>query len=464
MPSSHDLHPPTVAIIGAGASGTLAAIHLLRRARQPFEVVLFDRLSAPGHGIAYGSEVEAHLLNVRAGNMSGLPDEPRHFVDWLHQADVGDEWRVAVPTDFVPRQLYARYLEATLRAAQASATSGVRLTVRQEEVTALAPDQRTLALDGGATLTADRSVLALGNFLPQPLLGYQAPSDSGVYDDPWAAASLDGLDPASPVLLVGTGLTMIDVVVSLVLERRHTGPISAVSRRGLLPRVHGGPGGYTRAWVESELPSDTLGLLRRVRQEVGVAAEAGHDWRGVVDSLRPVTQALWQRASAGERERFLRHVQPYWDTHRHRIAPRIGRVVAEVQATGQLSVRAGRVTRIEPGPTGVRVDVAARRGGHWSTDVARVINCTGPAVNVNRLNDPLVASLLAGGLVRPDALNLGLATTAEGRLVDASGSPTERLFTLGPMRRGELWETTAVPDIRAQAARLGEVLLGELRN
>jgi uncharacterized NAD(P)/FAD-binding protein YdhS len=112
----------------------------------------------------------------------------------------------------------------------------------------------------------------------------------------------------------------------------------------------------------------------------------------------------------------------------------------------------------------VRVDVAARRGGHWSTDVARVINCTGPAVNVNRLNDPLVASLLAGGLVRPDALNLGLATTAEGRLVDASGSPTERLFTLGPMRRGELWETTAVPDIRAQAARLGEVLLGELRN
>ena len=175
-----------------------------------------------------------------------------------------------------------------------------------------------------------------------------------------------------------------------------------------------------------------------------------------------MTQAVWKRASTVERERFLRHVQPYWDTHRHRIAPRIGRLVAAAQATGQLSVRAGRIGRVEPGPDGVRVEVSLRRGGHWTAEVARVINCTGPAVNVHRLNEPLVASLLAAGLARPDALNLGLATTYDGRLVDASGSPSQRLFSLGPMRRGELWETTAVPDIRVQAARLSEVLLGEL--
>jgi uncharacterized NAD(P)/FAD-binding protein YdhS len=181
-----------------------------------------------------------------------------------------------------------------------------------------------------------------------------------------------------------------------------------------------------------------------------------------VDSLRPLTQAIWQRMPSVERERFLRHLQPYWDAHRHRVAERIGQVVADTRANGQLTVWAGRLSRFDSVPGGVGVEIAGRRGNRWTTEVARIINCTGPAVNVERMADPLVASLLAGGLGRPDTSGLGLETTTDGRLVNANGEPSQRMFSVGPMRRGELWETIAVPDIRIQAARLAEVLVSEL--
>jgi uncharacterized NAD(P)/FAD-binding protein YdhS len=195
-------------------------------------------------------------------------------------------------------------------------------------------------------------------------------------------------------------------------------------------------------------------MLRQIRGD----ARTIEDWRAVIDGLRAVTQSTWQAASATERARFLRHVQPFWDTHRHRVAPRIGRLIGEARASGQLQVMAGRLLGLD----GSRVRVAPRGRSEVRFEVARVINCTGPATSFEGLEEPLLDRLRTQGLAAMDELGLGFRTVEDGRLIDAQGRPSTRLFSLGPMRRGELWETTAIPDIRLQAAHLAQTLVAEL--
>ena len=451
-----DEHLPTIAIVGAGASGTLTAVQLLRRASHPLRVLLFERAPASARGVAYGTTFDDHLLNVRAGSMSGFPDDPPCCVNWLHARGVA-----SAPTDFVSRRLYGEYLGETLDEAKRAAAEGVKLQVRNDEVVGIGSDSTTIQLRDGEEIHADRVVLALGNFAPRSLLRNQ-PSDPRVQDDPWASSATAQLDPDAAVLLVGTGLTFVDVVLSLLVQRGHRGPIYAVSRRGLLPQVHADVSPYPRTWTDDELVPTARGLLRAVRTEVREAAARGADWRSVVDSLRPATQRAWLRASPAERERFLRHVQPYWDTHRHRIASQVGAVLAGALESGQLRTMAGRLVSIEPNSEGVHVEVALRRGGQWSAEVARVINCTGPAADLRAAGVWLVSGLLESGLVRQDPLRLGLETAKEGRVVDAHGSPSRTLFAVGPLRKGALWESTAMPEIRVQAAELAELLLREV--
>jgi uncharacterized NAD(P)/FAD-binding protein YdhS len=437
------LTAPIVAIVGAGASGTLAAIHVLRRARRPTRVVLIDRQSPPGKGVAYGTTDPLHLLNVRAAGMSAFADDPQHLASWA-KSD---------PAEFLPRQLYARYLSETLRAAQADASSGVTLEVRRDEVIDLSDDACALHLSSGEWMECARVVLALGNFSPRHLRLASANCFFQLHQDPWSPSALEGLGSGDAVLLVGTGLTMVDVVVSLIGTRGHRGQIYAVSRRGQLPQVHAEIGPQPAPAVE-DLPPSALGALRAVRR----AATREADWRSIVDGLRPVTQSIWQSFSPVERERFVRHVQPYWDTHRHRIAPRVGQLVAEARDADQLHVFAGRLVAAN----GAQVHIKLRNAGERWLEVKRVINCTGPETNPVRLEDPLVQHLLERGLASADSLGLGFNTVAGGRLVDARGQASQRVLSLGPMRRAELWETIAVPDIRVQAAELAELLVSEL--
>jgi uncharacterized NAD(P)/FAD-binding protein YdhS len=453
--------PPTVGIVGGGASGTLTALQLLRQAARPLRVVLLERGSNEALGAAFSTRDPLHLLNVRAGAMSAFPDAPRDFVDWL-----AEQRELAEPPveagEFVARRRYAAYLRDRLRSAAAAARPGVTLEVWRDSVVRVAANPPRLALASGRSLPVDRVVLALGNFQPRslPLRG----PPGMVRDDPWAPSALAGVPSAGGVLLVGTGLTMVDAVVSLVASQGHTGPIYGVSRRGLLPRVHVAVGAPNESWAEVTFATTTRGLVRQVRARAEGAAAAQRDWRTVLDGLRPDTQKLWRGLPPTERERFLRHVVPYWDTHRHRIAPRVGQILADAQASGQLRVWAGRVLGGEPVADGgaLRVQIGLRRDGVVEVEVERVLNCTGPATDYERVDEPLVANLLGSGQASADPQRLGFRTAAEGRLLAADGSPSATLFGLGPVRRAELWETTAIPEIRAQAARLAEVLTAEL--
>lgn len=474
--------------MGGGASGTLLAVHLLRSARGPLHVALVERSARAGLGLAYSTTSPCHLLNVPAARMGAFADDPEHFLRWVRR-----ELPDAAPGAFISRQRYGRYLESVLREARAQAAPGVHLEVVTSDVASInETDEGTarVALAGGGRLEARTVVLALGNALPSNL---RVP-DGGLYASrryhrsPWAQDALRGVSPADDVLLIGTGLTMVDTVLSLV-EQGHQGHIHALSRHGLLPQVHqeatragatayASPGirdalralrqevrserGDVRATGAHPVPVRIRPLFTVLRREVRRAAEAGADWRTVVDALRPVTIPLWQRLPLGERQRFLRHLRSYWDVHRHRMAPSIGETVERLRREGRLTLHAARIQGFALGASGVEVRVRPRgQGGEEVLRVQHVINCTGPEGAMTR-GHPVLGGLVETGHVRPDDLGMGLATDADGALLDAGGRASGRLYTLGPPRRGELWETTAVPEIRGQARELAWHLLQRL--
>jgi uncharacterized NAD(P)/FAD-binding protein YdhS len=459
-----------VVIVGGGASGTLLAAELLRQP-QAVEVTLVEPRAALGRGVAYSTPHFSHLLNVRAGRMSGDADDPGHFLRWLSRHDPS-----AHEGTFAPRALYGRYLQALLDETRAASAPGSRLAhvpERVVEVEPCGPGFRVL-LGDGSSLEADAVVLALGNLPPAgvPLLPTGGADPKRFVVDPWSPQAFEGIALDEPVLLVGTGLTSVDVVLAL-RDMGHRARVLAVSRRGMLPR--------TQAAVQPPLilptaavsPAPFSGVVlprpavrrsvrlftRAVRAEVERLGAAGGDWHTLFEALRPLTPALWSDLPWDERRRFLRHLQPYWDAHRHRMAPEVADQIQKQIRSGALVVRAARVRGFGPDPNGVRVTLAPRGGAKTEEIVVgAVVSCTGPG-SITAARHPLLRSLIAQGLVRPDPLGLGLAAAPDGALLAGDGSKVGGLYALGPLLKGELWETTAVPEIRSQAKALAHTLV-----
>lgn len=459
-----------IAVVGAGFTGTMFAVQLLRMIERPVEIILFDRRGTFGRGLAYSARNPQHLLNVRVSNMSAFDDDPQHFVRWLWQNDALYGAAPSIPPSghaFVSRATYGAYIEDVFRSAVETAGSQrATITSSVDDVIDLgiSGDRVTLALVSGKTIEFDRAILCFGNFPPNPPFPLDASLiDSGRFiADPWDEPAIDRIAPHDSVLIIGTGLTMVDVLVDLA-ARGHTGPIQALSRRGLLPQRHELTRSYT-PFLDPRTPETSLvTLIRRVRQAVRTGAAQGYDWRSVMDTLRPMVQDLWLALPEIERQRFLRHLRPYWDIHRHRMAPANADQMAAWQATGRLATHAGRVRNANFADGKVRLGYRPRAGGADDTLTADwMINCAGPECDYRRIRHPLIQNLLAHGLARPDSLSLGLDLTERFELVGRDGIPEKRIFALGPPTRGMLWESTAVPDIRKQCARFARWLAEEL--
>lgn len=432
-----------------------------------------------GAGVAYGTPCPDHFLNVRAAGMSAVAGDPDHLLSWLRGPgrEAAKRWgAVAAPEAFLPRGLYAEYARARLRTAAEDAAAGVRLDVAVAEAMAVepgaAPAGRSAAdrsnsgaahgvvLSDGPDLPADHVILALGNTAPRnptdhPFPFYRRPR---YVRDPWSERALSGLSPDAAVLIVGTNLTMIDLVVALA-RRQHRGAIHAVSRHGLLPREHGVPAATGSAPPGSPPKRQTIRELSRALRLA--SGKDGLAWRAAVDAIRPRAQELWMGFSEGERRRFLRHARPYWEVHRHRAVPANLRDAERLLAAGQLRIHAGRVDRFEETDAAVTAWVRPRgEEGLRELRVDRVLNATGPEGDYRAAGIPVVERLFQDGMARPGPLGLGLDATREGALLSLGGRPSSVLSTLGPPLRGVLWETTAVPEIREQARRLAERLLG----
>lgn len=441
------LPDPHVVIVGGGASGTLLAVNLLRQ-EGPRVTLVERRPGQLARGVAYSAADDSHLLNVRAANMSAFPDDRDHFVRWLERAGLGDA------RSFVGRTVYGAYLRGLLQDARASA--GERLTLIADEVVAMTQTDVAVTAhfaDGRAT-DFDRAVLALGNLPPHPPSGIDlAVLPDGVYrDDPWAGDIADGLSADDAVLLLGSGLTAIDAAL-LLARRGFEGRITAMSRRGLRPRTH--DDAQPPVSPRSEKPARSVSaLVREVRQ-----AATGKDWRCAVDALRPVTQLLWSGADAAGRRRFLRHLRPYWDVHRHRLAPAVGAQIDAMVAAGQLRFAAGKLVAVTGADGAALVRWRPRGSDRVETArYARIVNCTGPQGDLSRSDEPLLGQLTKAGLIRPDACHLGIDVDAATRTIGVAGGANQRLHAVGPMTRGMWWEVVAIPDIRVQCWTLARAL------
>jgi uncharacterized NAD(P)/FAD-binding protein YdhS len=454
-----DKRPPrvTVAIIGGGFSGAVLAAQLLRHSGRSLSVVVIEKTSSVGRGLAYGTDCRSLLLNVRARNMSAFPDDPHHFLHWARS----NYDPATGPGSFLPRTVYGHYVQAVLNdAAQSAGKPGLEWI--RDEVLTVSPtsDGATeIHLRGGRRLLADRVVLALGNSPPgDPLASWDAENGSRYFRHPWSADASEGVEDLGSILLVGSGLTSVDVAVQLRV-RGCRGTIHVVSRHGLLPQPHKATDACPPFWNESS-PKSVRGLLSLVRKQVRQAQQEDIDWQSVFDSLRPLVARIWQSLPEPERRRFLRHVRPYWEVHRHRAAPQIAQSIAEQLSSGQIQLHAGRITDYQEEKYGVKVTYRDRKSGRANAlQVDRVINCTGPEIDCRRLESPFMSSLLAKGLARPDPLFLGLDVSLDGALISGDATTSQTLYAVGPARKGSLWESTAVPELREQIHKLAQHLI-----
>jgi uncharacterized NAD(P)/FAD-binding protein YdhS len=446
MPASFDA---AAAVIGGGFSGTMAALQLRRHLPADQPVLLVERdAAAAGRGLAYGTTDPHHLLNVPAGSMSAFPDQPGHFLAWLQgqpRAAFGPLCDGPAPGAFVPRRLFGAYIRELLEAALAQ--GGLRLATA--EIDRLQPlPGGGFRLEGpGLGASARRVVLATGN--PPPGRD-QLPWLAG---DPWGPGALDGIDPGAALLLVGAGLTMADLVLTLRRSRGHHGPIHVVSRHGWAPLPHASllP---AAPWPMPEWPADIplSSLLRALRQMAREAAAQGVPWQAVPDGLRLQLQRLWRGASLERRQRFARHLRSLWGAHRHRLAPAVAQALAE----SGIQLRAARLAGWAPAADGVTARLRPRGGGpEERLTVARILLCIGPGEDRGWMGEPPMAGLLAEGLARPDPLGVGLDIDPDSfALRDARGATIPDLYAIGPGLRAVLWEATAVPELRGFAATL----------
>jgi uncharacterized NAD(P)/FAD-binding protein YdhS len=455
--------PRTIIIVGAGFSGTVLAVNLMRLAMsQPLRIVLIEAAHV-ARGIAYQRQLYPYLLNVTAARMSATPDDPHEFLAFARgwQADLtGDA--------FVPREVYGAYLEALLQRAEREAAPGVTLQRTPGLAIALERAHREreicVHLADGRQLRADEVVLATGNPAPAPLRGEQALRGSARYvADPWARPLR--FRAGESVLLVGTGLTMADVALAAVAQQPGALRLHALSRHGLLPAAQSAtrpcdtaPPDLAALLAEPHL--ELHRLSRRLRALTREFVARGGDWREIVASLRERVPEVWARLPLRARSRFLRHLRPYWDAHRHRMPLPQWTQLQELRASGALKVEAGHL--LDLAPAGRRILASWRPRGAPGTrtlEVDRVVNCTGPDFDATRTRDRLLHSLLAQGHATPDPLRVGLLTTPEGALIDAHGLPAHHLYYLGPRLRASYWETTAVAELRGHALKLARHLL-----
>lgn len=442
-----------IGILGGGFTGCLLAVHLARRGAPGTKITLIESADRMGRGAAYGTDNPDHLLNVRAGNMGAFPDDPQHFHKWL-----ADREGAAAPpaSAFVSRMRYGEYVNDVF-AKTVSDHPGV-ISIVSGLATALHPGARpAVVLANGQRLDFDRLVLCFGNLPPgaPPGLSEQARASGQYLHNPWRAADLQPIPAGASVMIIGSGLTMADVVQTLA-GQQHRGPVTVLSRHGFLPLRHEAAKPYEISRPAGRL----LEIFRNLRREAKAAPARGYDWRDVVDALRPYTVGLWQSLTGPERRQFLRHIRPHWEVHRHRLAPAIADVLDGMRDGGQLIVCAGRIASINWKDGAF--DVVARPRGEGGTSCFApdwIVNCTGPQADYTTSANPLIRHAVQAGVIRPDALQLGLDVTAAGAIIDGAGQASPNITALGPPTRGMFWEMTAVPDIRRDCARMAGVLL-----
>ncbi len=455
----------TIAIIGGGFSGTMAAVNLARLSDHPMRVVIINANRPLARGTAYGTNRGEHLLNVAARNMSAFPDHPLHFLNWLRsRSEYRDTPETELREMFAPRRVYGDYLRSLLEAClnPVDSRSLVQVeTIDDEAVDVVVDDagKAQVLLQRGDTVGADRILLATGN-QPPGVFESSAPlrHDPRYCRDPWDNWYDRLPEPGGRIVLLGTGLTMVDVILTLG-ARNWEGEIVAVSRNGMLPKSHFRGIAYTD-YVPDDAESLGLdGLRKLVHQHCDLLKQMSQNSAIAVDKLRPHTQRLWRSLSIDERRQFLSEHAALWNVTRHRIAVSIHDMITDALDCGRLKIVRGSIERLAPNDQ--RIEVILRDDGAGESTVSGdfVINCTGPQSRFSKTGLPLFDNLLQKKLISSDELDMGILAADDFAVIGDGNQASRLMYAIGPLLKGSLWETIAVPELRGQAMRVAETLL-----
>ncbi len=436
-----------VVIAGGGFAGTALAYHLLRQNRPDLRITLVERGPWIGRGIAYGIDSTVFRLNVPASKMSLDPENPDDFVRW---AGAGDK-----PNAFLERARYGAYVIDRLAGAIRNAPGKLRI-FRGEAVSV---EDGGVRVATGELLGADVVVVATG-LAPRIATGGLV-ADARVIDA-WDECGLATLPREGRVLILGAGLSALDIV-SLLNRRGFRGGLTILSRHGLLPRSHVEPFSSARplsAEIARAAPQNLRGLLAWGRALIREAERRGEPWQHAIDSLRPHIATIWASLPPSDRARFVRSVRPYWDVLRHRAPLDVLEIIERWRAEGRLELLAGSVSQSAAAPGGLDVSIRLASGHQRDVRYDAIVRCIGPALRQIEMETPLIRSLVARGVAVRDSSGLGIVTDQIGALVDPSGSSSDRYFALGAERRASMWESTSVPDISVHALSLARRLVG----
>ena len=447
-----------IVVIGGGFTGVAFVIHAIqaRAADVNLNFTIVEPSAELGRGIAYGTTEPLHRINVPSDRMSLFANDSTHATRWLKEHGALDAGSVDNQGHYyVSRQRYGEYVDATLKDVVAAAAPQVRVSDRRASATSLSKSNSgyIVNLNDDTQLEAQRVALCFGHTPSKPpgRIDENALRDSRLITHPWSHDALHAIPREASVLLVGTGLTMADVAVTLI-GREHRGPITAISRRGLRPRPHGLFADAADFLGSTAPPVTARELVKRLRQRIARDKQANIGWQPAADAFRFELPRIWNTLPAREQRRVVRRLLPFWDVHRFRIAPQIHAAIEHAIGTGQLRVVTAGIGNIQRHPHGFRVELK-RRGGHSEEhDFGAVVFCTGPARDIDR--NPLVKSLLESRLARLDSVQAGLATDLQSRILDADGNVSPGLFAFGPMTRGSFGEMTGAPDIARHLERL----------
>jgi uncharacterized NAD(P)/FAD-binding protein YdhS len=438
----------TLVLCGDGASAVLLASALARQTGIGLRLVIVGRGPRIGRGIAYSTANHSHLLNVPAARMSGDVNRPEQFAQWLAARGVATEpWA----DSFAPRALYGEYLEEQFKAAcDANPDLEVRM-INAEVKSLIQKSPGWLVTAGRERIHADLVVLATGNDLTTPISQrHPASLRRHIHDNPWSEAEID---PNADVLVLGTGLTAVDVVMSLS-DRGHHGHIHLLSRRGLLPQTHVKPEAMPA--LPRPFPATARGLARALRANADAAPAK---WQGFMDAMRPHWPEIWQALPPQEKKRFLRHGFTQWNVHRHRLAPKVGTRLAQIP---NLRIWKGRLQKLSAGKNGAMTASIMGRDIAADLPVHHVINCTGPNSDPEKAHDPFIENLIGSRLARGNSIGIGLAVDEKNRVLDFAGTPQPSLLAMAALTRGHWWEITAIPEIARQAQTLSGAVMAHL--
>lgn len=461
-----------IGIIGGGFTGTMTAVQLIDKSTEPCEIILINERETLNKGIAYNPYSDKHLLNVIAVKMSAYPDNPDHFLDWIMRRDeFKNKDKTLIANSFLPRQVYGEYLCGIWEGAKKRAElKQIKITTIDSFVVDLDVTESSvsLCLDNNLKLNIHNCVIATGNHLPRnPRIKnmdfYNSPN---YFQNPWKVESVKDTNENLPVLIVGNGLTMVDTVLGL-LEQGFKGEIYSISPNGfnILPHRHNGLK-YSKLVEELHDDMTIYELVKLVNQHIKTVREYGVSAEPIIDSLRPHTQSIWKSFSDQEKDLFMSRLRHLWGVARHRIPLHSHDKIQQLRIDGKLHINSGKIIDINESNESIIIQYFDKKENEIKEiNVSRIINCTGPETDLMSLDKSFLKNCLLKGILTQDKLSLGIkANTESFKIVNSDGKPHPNLFTIGSNLKGELWESTAVNELRGQAEKLAEKLKAQQRS